>query len=110
MIQFNVPDMTCSACAHRIGRALAQAGLPADLQVDIDVAARQVRVAQAVPAEVAHAIQRAIGQAGYTAEPVKGVLQKAAASRAGGCCCATRRTAAIDASQAAPAQAAGCCG
>lgn len=109
MIQFNVPDMTCGACANRIGRALAQASLPANLQVEIDVAARQVRIAQDGPGEVAHAVQQAIEQAGYTAQPARGGPTKAAAPRAGGCCCAGRRAAVVDASQEAPVKTAGCC-
>lgn len=109
MIRFNVPDMTCGACANRIGRALAQAGLPADLQVEIDVAARQVRLPLAAPGAVAQAVRQAIVQAGYTAEPAAPARQAPAAARTGGCCCAARRAAAVDASQAAQGRSAGCC-
>lgn len=110
MIQFNVPDMTCGACANRIGRALTQAGLPAGLQVEIDVAARQVRVVQDGPGEVVRAVQTAIEQAGYTAQPKnRGGTPEAPGPSAGGCCCAARRAAAVDAGQDAPVENAGYC-
>ena len=44
MVHINVPDMTCGGCAQRIRRAIAQAQMPAGVEVEIDVAARQVRV------------------------------------------------------------------
>lgn len=108
MVRFNIPDMTCGACANRIGRALTQAGLPADLQVEIDVAARQVRIPQACPDEVALAVQIVIEHAGYTVEVANSPSTTARAPLAG-CCCAARRAAAFDAGQSARAKTAGCC-
>lgn len=108
MVQFNVPDMTCGACANRIGRALSQAGLPADLQLEIDVAARQVRIPQGSPREITLAVHDAIEQAGYTAQQVTLAQTAQAASRTGGCCC-SRRVTGIDVGQGAPAKTAGCC-
>ncbi len=109
MVQFNVPEMTCGACANRIGRALAQAGLPADLQVEIDTAARQVRINQDGPGEVVQAIQKAIEQAGYTAQTTPAGMAEAVAPRVGGCCCSARRASSVDAGQKAPTKTAGCC-
>ncbi|WP_369468140.1 heavy-metal-associated domain-containing protein, partial [Enterobacter cloacae] len=37
MVRFNVPDMTCGGCAQRIRRAIAQAPMPAGVEVEIDV-------------------------------------------------------------------------
>ncbi len=109
MIQFNVPDMTCGACANRIGRALAQAGLPAELQVEIDVAARQVRIPLACTDEVALTVQSVIEHAGYTVEVAKSASTTDRTPRAGGCCCTARPAATVDAGQGVPAKAAGCC-
>lgn len=89
MIQFHIPDMSCGACAQRIQRALAQAPQPVDLQVDIDVAARRVRLPSGANAQTAQAVQAAIEAAGYTAQPV--VEPASPPERAGGCCCASRR-------------------
>ncbi len=110
MVQFNVPDMTCGGCANRIGRALAQVSLPADLQVEIDVAARQVRVPVAAESEVAGAVRDAIARAGYAAAVSTAVPPASAGTAAGGCCCTSRRSQAVDAGQSAPAKTAGCCG
>ncbi len=110
MVQFNVPDMTCGACASRINRALAQADLPADLQIEIDVGARQVRLPENVSVEVALAVQQAITRAGYSAEQVHAATATSNAPRVAGCCCAARKTNAVDVNQGAPARAAGCCG
>lgn len=110
MIQFNIPDMTCGACANRIGRALSQAGLPPELQVEIDVAARQMRIPQGIPEEVTLVVQKAIEQAGYTAQQVTLTQPALVASRPSGCCCASRRVTGIDVGQGVPAKNAGCCG
>lgn len=99
MVRFNIPDMACGACANRIGRALTQAGLPADLQMEIDVAARQVRIPQACPDEDALAVRGVIEHAGYTVEVAKSASIAARAPRAGGCCCAARRADTFDAGQ-----------
>lgn len=109
MVRFNIPEMTCGACANRIGRALTQAGLPADLQVEIDVAARQVRIPKACPDEDALAVQSVIEDAGYTVEVAKSASTTARAPRAGGCCCTARRAHAFDAGQGVRAKTAGCC-
>ncbi len=108
MVQFNIPDMTCGACANRIGRALSQAGLPADLQLEIDVAVRQVRLPQGSPKEVVLAVHDAIEQAGYTAQQVT-LAQPVQAAPRTGCCCGSRRVTGVDAGQGVPARTAGCC-
>lgn len=104
MIQFTVIDMTCSACANRISRALQQASLPPEVQVDIDVAARQVRFPQGASVQVVQLIREAIEAAGYT--PVASDLTpvNSAVPRAGGCCCAAKRTPKLDVDQRATAQ------
>lgn len=63
MIEFNVQDMTCGHCASVIARAVKD--LDAAARVDVDVAARRVRVwpaANSAPDDLA----RAIRDAGYT--------------------------------------------
>ncbi len=120
MIRFDIPDMHCGACADRVGRALAQAHLPAGVQVEIDIAQRQVRLfhgAGALDASVAAAVVAAIGQAGYAARPatseapprVDATAHRGSGARHRGCCCGPRQAAAVDADQQAPAEAAGCC-
>ena len=110
MIAFNVPDMTCGACADRIGKALAQAGLPAGQQVEIDLAARQVRAPFAMQPEVAQTVQNAIEGAGYAALPAAHMQAASSGKRKGSCCCAPRRASTVDVDQGQHAPTAGCCG
>ena len=110
MVQFHVPDMTCGACANRIGKALQQAALPSGLQVEIDVAARQVRLGEAASAPIQGKVRSAIEAAGYTAAPMPDERASSSLPGAGGCCCASRRTPRVDASQRAVSASAGCCG
>lgn len=102
MVRFHVPDMTCGACANRIGKALQQAGLPREPQVDIDVASRQVLIARAADAQLEAAVRNAIETAGYTVEKMADGLKDSSMPRAGGgYCCASRTTSLIDADQTA---------
>lgn len=120
MIRFSVPDMRCGACANRIGRALAQADLPTDLQLEIDVAGKQVRLYWPAGASepraahrggpgVARAVREAIEGAGYTALPDIAPWASANVERTGGCCCAAQKAGALEAEQTASMPAAGCC-
>lgn len=106
MTRFNVPDMSCGSCAQRISRALAQAGLPEGLHVEIDVAAKQVRLAAQADARAAEAVRSAIALAGYTPQPVSSAEQ---ASKTGGCCCAARRASGLDVRQSGSAGKPACC-
>lgn len=99
MIQFHVPDMTCGACANRIGRALQQAALPAGLQVEIDVRQRKVRLSGSDLVLAAGCVRDAIAAAGYTAEAAAPAPAKAPAAASGGCCCAGKREALVDVHQ-----------
>lgn len=64
MIELSVNDMTCGHCASTITRAVKD--VDAAGQVEIDLAAKRVRIASERPAEEFVA---AIEEAGYT--PVK---------------------------------------
>lgn len=110
MILFRVPDMTCGACASRISRALQHAGLPPDVQVEIDVAHRQVRLTQGDRAPTADLVRQAIAAAGYTAEDGVPASTNASIARPGGCCCAAKRAGGVDEASRVTAQRQGCCG
>lgn len=105
MIEFEVPGMTCGACANRIARALSGVGQD-DSRVEIDVAARRVRLDAPEGGDI-EAYRSAIESAGYSAKPV---ATSSPARRAGGCCCATRATASIDMRQGTRPRKGGCCG
>lgn len=110
MIAFHIPDMTCGACANRIGKALDQAGLPVGPQVEIDLATRQVRLPHALQAEIAQTVQHAIEGAGYTALPATTARAVGKGQGKGVCCCASERAPTIDVNQRRLAPTAGCCG
>lgn len=110
MVQFHVPDMTCGAFANRIGRALHQAGLPSNQQVDIDVGNRQLRLARVADAKIEEAVRNAIESAGYTVEKIVDGPESSSVQRSGGCCCASRKTTHVDANQSSRTQPTGCCG
>lgn len=62
MQHYRVEDMTCGHCASTITRAVQ--GVDAQARVEIDLAAKSVKVETDAPAEAIHA---AIADAGYTA-------------------------------------------
>lgn len=66
MIEFNVKDMTCNHCAATITRAVKE--VDSQGKVEIDVAAKRVRIDSIRPAE---AFRSAIEEAGYTPEPAQ---------------------------------------
>lgn len=106
MVHFNVPDMTCGGCAQRIRRAIAQAQLPAGVEVEIDVAARQVRVPGQAEDDAVERVRSAIARAGYKADPVAATSSR---RTAGGCCCASRSTTSVDVNQGAANRTPSCC-
>lgn len=106
MVHFNVPDMTCGGCAQRIRRAIAQSQLPAGVEVEIDVATRQVRVPGQVEDDTVELVRSAIERAGYKADAVAGTSSRRAA---GGCCCASRSTTSVDVNQGAANRTPSCC-
>lgn len=63
MLQFKVPDMTCGHCEKTIRNALST--LPGIKTVDIDLAAKTVRIDGTADAA---AIRHTITEAGYTPE------------------------------------------
>lgn len=109
MIQFHVPDMTCGACANRIGRALQQAALPAGVQVEIDVRQRHVRLSGSDHALAAGRVREAIAAAGYTAHEAAAAPAKAPVAASGGCCCASKRQTLIDVHQSPAGSVQRCC-
>lgn len=106
MVHFHVPDMTCGGCARRIDRAIALAQMPAGVEVEIDVAARQVRIHGSVDDDTEELVRSAIERAGYTAEVAVATPSRPSA---GGCCCAPRSGASIDVNQNTAAQMSPCC-
>ena len=106
MVHFNVPDMTCGTCAQRIGRAIAQAQLPAGVEVEIDVATRQVRVPGQVEDDTVELVRSAIERAGYKADAA---VSPASRRTTGGCCCASRSTTSVDVNQGAANRTSSCC-
>ena len=106
MVHFNVPDMTCGGCARRIRQAIAQAQLPAGVEVEIDVAARQVRIPGQAEDGTVELVRSAIESAGYKADAVVGTSSR---RTTGGCCCASRSTASVDVNQVAANRMSSCC-
>ena len=106
MVHFNVPDMTCGTCAQRIRRAIAQAQLPAGVEVEIDVAARQVRVPGQAEDDTVELVRSAIERAGYKADAA---VSPASRRTTGGCCCASRPVAPVDVDQDGARQTSSCC-
>ena len=106
MVHFNVLDMTCGGCAQRIRRAIAQAQLPAGVEVEIDVAARQVRVPGQAEDDTVELVRSAIERAGYKADAVAGTSSR---RTTGGCCCASRPVAPVDVDQDGARHTSSCC-
>mgnify|MGYP003599349303 FL=1 len=106
MVHFNVPDMTCGTCAQRISRAIAQTQLPGGVGVEIDVAARQVRVPGQAEDDTVELVRSAIERAGYKADAV---VSPASRRTTGGCCCASRPVAPVDVDQDGARQTSSCC-
>ena len=106
MVHFNVPDMTCGTCAQRIGRAIAQAQLPGGVEVEIDVATRQVRIPAQAGESTVELVRSAIERAGYKADAA---VSPASRRTTGGCCCASRSTTSVDVSQGAANRTSSCC-
>ena len=106
MVHFNVLDMTCGGCAQRIRRAIAQAQLPAGVEVEIDVATRQVRAPGQVEDDTVELVRSAIERAGYKADAVAGTSSR---RTTGGCCCSSRSTTSIDVNQGAANRTSSCC-
>ena len=106
MVHFNVPDMTCGTCAQRIGRAIAQAQLPGGVEVEIDVATRQVRIPAQAGESTVELVRSAIERAGYKADAA---VSPASRRTTGGCCCASRSTTSVDVNQGAANRTSSCC-
>ena len=106
MVHFNVPDMTCGTCAQRIGRAIAQAQLPGGVEVEIDVATRQVRIPAQSGESTVELVRSAIERAGYKADAA---VSPASRRTTGGCCCASRSTTSVDVNQGAANRTSSCC-
>ena len=106
MVHFNVPDMTCGGCAERIRRAIAQAQLPDSVSVEIDVAARQVRIPGQAGDSAAERVRSAIERAGYKADAV---VASPPRRTTGGCCCASRPLASVDVDQDPARHTSSCC-
>lgn len=106
MVHFNVPDMTCGGCAQRIRRAIAQAQMPAGVDVEIGVAARQVRISGRAGDGTVELVRSAIERAGYKADAVVATSSR---QTTGGCCCASRLITSVDVSQDAANRTSSCC-
>ncbi|MES2977959.1 MAG: heavy-metal-associated domain-containing protein [Pseudomonadota bacterium] len=107
MITFNVPDITCGSCARRISRSLAQIGLPAEIEVQIDVTAKQVRIPATSGAGVVESVRDAIERAGYTVRAL-GPVNAGSPRRA--CCCSAPQATKLDEGQVSIERAvANCC-
>lgn len=106
MVHFNVPDMTCGGCAQRISHAIAQAQLPAVVDVEIDVAARQVRIPERAGVGTVELVRSAIERAGYKADAVVGPVSR---RTTGGCCCASRPVPSVDVDQGGARLTSSCC-
>lgn len=108
MVTFQVNDMTCGHCASTIAKALTTVDKPARVEVDI--------LQKLVRSQQRNASGRVGGgYPGYRlhAQEVKAELVPAAAPRAAagcGCGCGPRKTAPVDAGQAAVPAAGSCCG
>ncbi|WP_372588195.1 heavy-metal-associated domain-containing protein [Acidovorax sp. BLS4] len=106
MVHFNVPEMTCGSCAQRISRSIAQTQLPAGVDVEIDVATRQVRIPEQAGNGAVELVRSAIERAGYKADAVVGPSSR---RTAGGCCCAARPATSVDVNQDGTRQTSSCC-
>ncbi|MGN8004580.1 heavy-metal-associated domain-containing protein [Acidovorax delafieldii] len=106
MVHFNVPDMTCGGCAQRIRRAITQAQMPAGVEVEIDVAARQVRIPAQAGERTVELVRSAIERAGYKADAVVATSSR---RTTGGCCCPSRSTTSVDVNQDAAIRTSSCC-
>ena len=107
MVEFNVPDMTCSGCAQRISRAISAARLPAGVEVEIDVAARTIRIPSLSGDSAVEHVRAAIVRAGYKTEAV---LVASSRRTTGGCCCAPRVQPTVDVGQGEMTRTSSCCG
>ena len=83
MQTFEIQDMHCKSCAHRITDALTTADVHA--RVSVDVAAKRVSVQSALDA---HALAQVLVAAGYTAIAVPPSTATAAEPAAKRSCCA----------------------
>ena len=106
MVHFNVPDMTCGGCAQRIRRTIAQAQMPAGVEVEIDAAARQVRIPAQAGESTVELVRSAIERAGYKADAA---VSPASRRTTGSCCCASRPVAPVDVDQDGARQTSSCC-
>ena len=106
MVHFNVPEMTCGTCAQRIGRAIAQAQLPAGVAVEFDVATKKVSDNGQVEDDTVELVRSAIERAGYKADAA---VSPASRRTTGGCCCASRPVAPVDVDQDGARQTSSCC-
>ncbi|MGJ7497305.1 heavy-metal-associated domain-containing protein [Variovorax sp. RT4R15] len=107
MVTFQVPDMTCGHCASSITKAVA--GVDKTAITEVDIPQKLVRISGNAPAD---ALAHAIEQAGYTPQEVRFAPTAGTATprASGGCCGGTRKTASIDAGQAAAPATRSCCG
>lgn len=106
MVHFNVPDMTCGGCAQRIGRAIAQAQLPGGVEVEIDVAARQVRIPAQAGESTVELVRSAIERAGYKADAGRSPASRRTTDC---CCCASRPAISVDVDHDDARQTSSCC-
>jgi copper chaperone len=66
MLRFSIPTMTCGGCARAVTR-IVQAAAGAGTPLEVDLAARKVRIDAA--ATVEPGLREALAGAGYPAEP-----------------------------------------
>ncbi len=66
MLRFSIPTMTCGGCARAVTR-IVQAAAGAATPVEVDLAAREVRIDAA--ATVEPGLREALARGGYPAEP-----------------------------------------
>ncbi len=66
MLRVSVPTMTCGGCAKAVTR-IVQAAAGSDAPVEINLAAREIRIGAAAAAE--STIREALAKGGYLAEP-----------------------------------------
>lgn len=81
MIELSVKDMTCGHCVGAVTRAVKAVDPAAG--VDVDLAAKRVRVESGAPAQ---ALIRALDDAGYPAT-VAEAGAAVGATKKSGCCC-----------------------
>ncbi|CAN7328213.1 heavy-metal-associated domain-containing protein [Acidovorax sp. LjRoot74] len=98
--------MTCGGCVQRIRRAIAQAQMLAGIDVEIDLAARQVSVPGQAEDGIVELVRSAIERAGYKADAVMGTSSRRAT---GGCCCASRPAISVDVDHDDARQTSSCC-